>query len=419
MATVESIFPKVYSSHSTSRVSIKLSEYSGEKITIKIQPMEAYSIPHTPVFRIDEEDRYPYLAAQGENDLRDVDFSFIEEQRYSVRVKADEEIIYHGYLYALDEDLSGLTAYKGDTHLHSCRSDGEGTPFEVAVAYRAANYDFIAITDHHRYAPSLEAREQLSPLTDLFTVFPGEEVHNKDMGYFHIVNFNGSSSVNDIIETDDEYVEGEIERILKSASLPENVDKRSMAYRIFVSEHIRKCGGVSIFAHPYWDVFGEYHCQTSEAVAHLRRGDFDALELLAGCDRTGNGNNIQVALWADLRADGVRIPIVGASDSHSTTKSNSLFNKQFSIVFARSAEEIPDAIKAERSVAVLRRSDSDFEVFGSFRLVKYARFLLDEYLPLRLPLAVRHAEALAKRENKDIQTIEEELRSLDRLFFNK
>ena len=140
---------------------------------------------------------------------------------------------------------------------------------------------------------------------------------------------------------------------------------------------------------------------------------------MAGCDRTGNGNNIQVALWADLRADGVRIPIVGASDSHSTTKSNSLFNKQFSIVFARSAEEIPDAIKAERSVAVLRRSDSDFEVFGSFRLVKYARFLLDEYLPLRLPLAVRHAEALAKRESKDIQTIEEELRSLDRLFFNK
>ncbi|MGN1320940.1 MAG: hypothetical protein ACI4U6_07470 [Acutalibacteraceae bacterium] len=32
---------------------------------------------------------------------------------------------------------------------------GVGTPFEVACAYREAGYDFIAITDHHKFTPSL------------------------------------------------------------------------------------------------------------------------------------------------------------------------------------------------------------------------------------------------------------------------
>ena len=138
-----------------------------------------------------------------------------------------------------------MKAFKGDTHLHTCRSDGTGTPFEVACAYRKAGFDFIAVTDHHKFAPSLEAQAEIQALTDQFYVFRGEEVHNKDMGYFHIVNFNGESSINDIIETDDEYVETQIQKILNSRDLSALSDPRCVAYRIFIAEHILLKQGMS------------------------------------------------------------------------------------------------------------------------------------------------------------------------------
>ena len=47
-------------------------------------------------------------------------------------------------------------------------------PFEVACHYRAAGYDFISITDHHLYAPSLEAKAEVENLTKEFFVFKGE-----------------------------------------------------------------------------------------------------------------------------------------------------------------------------------------------------------------------------------------------------
>lgn len=38
--------------------------------------------------------------------------------------------------------------YKGNLHAHTTRSDGVLTPKQVAAAYQAAGYDFLALTDH-------------------------------------------------------------------------------------------------------------------------------------------------------------------------------------------------------------------------------------------------------------------------------
>ena len=38
--------------------------------------------------------------------------------------------------------------YKGNLHTHSTRSDGGRAPEEVIAAYRAAGYNFLALTDH-------------------------------------------------------------------------------------------------------------------------------------------------------------------------------------------------------------------------------------------------------------------------------
>ncbi len=376
---------------------------------------------HTPKYRIDEEDRYDYtLLTTCGDDLYCTDYDFTAEQQYTIRIKYNDKIICRSHIYSVDDDLAQLNAYKGDTHLHTCRSDGEGTPFEVACNYRAVGFDFIAITDHHRFSPSLEAQSQIKELTDKFFVFRGEEVHNKDMGYFHIINFNGESSVNDIIETDDAYVEAELERILSTYDLSGLSDPRCVAYRIFVAEHIRKANGVAIMAHSYWECYGEYHMQTEEFIYHWQNGHFDALEVIAGCDGTGNGNNLQEMLRCDMLAEGYKIPVVGSSDAHTAVNkvATDLFNNQFTIVFAKDFDDIPNAIKNEQGVAVDRTDDVHYRAIGKFRYAKYARFLMQEFYLLYAKLCDLHAKALASKDSTQIKETEIKLDNLKRKFFN-
>ena len=420
--SVNKIYPKVFKSNASQKIFIRLSEQVEETLLgIKVQPMEKYSVPHTPAYRIDEEERYSYqsLTACGDG-VYCTEYAFTSEQQYTVKVKYDGKVICAGHVYSLAPDLAELKAFKGDTHLHTCRSDGKGTPFEVATDYRASGYDFIAVTDHHRFAPSLEAQSEMKKYTDKFHVFRGEEVHNKDMGYFHIVNFNGESSVNDIIETDDAYVSRELERIVTERDLSSLSDPKSVAYRIFVAEHIRKAGGVAIMAHPYWETFGEYHMQTEEFIYHWQNGDFDALEVIAGCDGTGNGNNLQEMLRTDMLSEGYKIPAVGSSDAHTTVNvhPSDRFNVQFTLVFAKSFDEIPNAIKDCRGVAIERRSDRDFRAVGRFRYAKYARFLMWEYYPEYTVLCRAHADAIAKGDEALISVAEKNIKAFNGRFFN-
>lgn len=410
------VYPKVFIAEKEQTVYVKTSQ-SGE-LFIKIQPMEIYGIKHTPKYRIDEETRYPFVPLKLERKgVYSIRFTFFGEQRYDVQIKSGGEVIYKTHLYSVHEDAAGLDVFKGDTHLHSCRSDGEGTPFEVGCAYRAAGYDFIAITDHHRFFPSIEGKEAFESLTNTFRVFRGEEVHNHDMGYFHIINFDGEFSVNDIVEEQEEYVEKEVENILSTTDFPAYVaDKYDCAYRMFIAREIRRGGGVAIMAHPYWDCFGEYNMQEPNIRYLWEKGAFDALEVLAGCDWTDYGNNLQVALWTDLKSQGIKIPVVGASDAHSTVAADSLFNKQYSLVFAENSDGIKDAIKADRSVAVLAKKDWYF-TFGAFRWAKYARFLLEEYFPSYVKLTKKHALALAQKDEKSITRTEKAILAYKKKFF--
>lgn len=421
---VKEIYPKVFKSNCKQTVYFCFEHddvIDTALLAVKIQPMEKYSILHTDKYRIDEEERYDYVALNAVSvDLYSVDYDFTAEQQYSLKIKYNDKQICWSHVYAVDDDLALFKPFKGDTHLHTCRSDGEGTPFEVACNYRAAGYDFIAITDHHKFEPSLEAQKQIKDLTDEFFVFRGEEVHNKSMGYFHFVNFNGESSVNDIIENDDAYVESEIKRILASHDFNGLSDPRCAAYRIFVAEHIRKTNGLAIMAHPFWETFGEYHMQTEEFIYHWQNAHFDALEVIAACDGTGNGNNLQEMLRTDMLADGYKIPVVGSSDAHTTVnkRSTDRFNQQFTIVFAKDFDDIPNAIVAERGVAIDRRDDLDYRAIGKFRYAKYARYLMWEYYPIFANLCSKHANALKEKNTVKINEIENEINAFKAKFFN-
>lgn len=417
------IYPKAVPIGTEQKIFIKFlgDAPTGVPVSIKIQGTERYELEHTPLHRIDEEDRYPFAEMEEEKPgIYSISHIFSSEQKYNIKIKVGEEILKRAvYVYAVGDDLRELDVFKMDTHLHTNRSDGEGTPFEVGVAYRRAGYDVIAITDHHKMPPSVEAKEIFEGLTERFSVIRAEEVHNKDMGYFHIINLGGAFSVNEIIEADDEYVDSELRTLIDGTDFGE-ADPYNCAYRTFVANEIHKGGGLAVIAHPFWECYGEYNMQTADLEYLLRAGSFDALELLAGCDRNNNGNNLQVAKWHEMRENGIKIPVLGASDSHSTTRADSLFNKQFTLAFARDKADIFTAIKEERTVAVLRRSDSDFFVFGSFRLVKYARFLLDFYYPEYCKLTDAHAQALALSsadKKAKISAAEEKIDEFKRRFF--
>lgn len=406
---VNQAYPKVVAANRRHTLYFRLSGDLPAEVEIKVQPMEKYAVNHAPDYLSHDPARYSWAPLVcKEDDLYTAEVDFAEEQRYSVRLRQGEEVFYHGYAYAVAPDLAALRPYKGDTHLHTNRSDGWDEPFDVACAYRAAGYDFIAVTDHGRYYPWQELAAELAPLTRDFYIMPGEEVHPKGGSYFHIVSLNARHHVTEVFEQRPEEAVAEIQRIMETRDLSGLPDPYAAAMRIFIASEIRKAGGVAVMAHPFWECGDEYNYQTEEYLYHLRQGDFDALELLAGCDDTGNGNNLQELLWHDLRAEGVRIPVVGCSDAHVARCRCDYdhFSRQFTLVFATGHEDLAQAILDHRSVAVDRQDDKHFRCIGDYRYAKYARFIMAEYYPAHTALCERHAEALASRDTTAITNAE-------------
>ena len=177
----------------------------------------------------------------------------------------------------LRERLGGhaVTDVIGDMHMHSTRSDGKEHPFIVAANYRKAGYDFMAITDHRKFYPSLETQRFYESLNLDVKFYTGEEVHlpGNDI---HIVNFGGDYSVNGLLDcslqyinkgadpnwrsttgvcpdvmTEEEY-RAEVNALAQTLEIPDNVEKFPYASCVWICNHIKKANGLGIFAHPYW-----------------------------------------------------------------------------------------------------------------------------------------------------------------------
>lgn len=77
----------------------------------------------------------------------------------------------------LDSFQAAGRFYKGNIHGHSNRSDGALDPEEVCRRYRAAGYDFIALTDHFLPAFDFPITETEAFRTSDFTTILGAEIH--------------------------------------------------------------------------------------------------------------------------------------------------------------------------------------------------------------------------------------------------
>jgi len=113
----------------------------------------------------------------------------------------------------------------------------------------------------------------------------------------------------------------------------------------------------------------------------FRTSCFDAFEILGGLE--DRENNLQIALYTDARAEGCNIPIVGSSDSHGT-EPPIYFGSNCTVVLAEgdlTQQTLKQSILDHYSAAIALKQWIPVRVHGTFRMVKYVQFLLENYFP--------------------------------------
>ena len=285
-------------------------------------------------------------------------------------------------VYSLAPDLYGLRCFKGETHCHTYESDGVQDAVHTVGNYRAAGYDFLALTDHFTSYASEKAKRVFASAPVAMTLLLGEEVH-VPTERIHTIRIGGEKSVNEWFRAHKAEAEADVAALAPTLALPDGVDREDYAWRVWIADKSRELGGIAILAHPFWIWEEVYFIPPAVTRQLLRDGVYDALDL------RDYDMEPAVALWEEMRAEGVRIPVVGSTDSHRTDAANPKLPAPGGYTFAfapdRSEAALLNAIRAGNSLCVRADGASEF-VFGSFRLTKFARFLLDKFYPVYMRL---------------------------------
>ena len=412
------IFPKVFPVGSATEITIKpLGKHSAfnGNYRVVVQRLDAGSLGYD----FAKWNHTDYDLTPCEDGALRFTYTAGVECEHFVRIYKDDKRILQMSVYALADDMACRIPLRGDLHMHTCRSDGREDPATVCANYRKIGYDFIVITDHHRYYPSLEAQNAYKDADLTLNILPGEEVH-VPLTSVHIVNAGGTFSVNGLIETSANYVEtnGSLEgrslngnapetmtreaydRMIAELAAsdlckdcPEGVDKTWYAVCCWAFDRIRDAGGLAIYAHPYW-IADMWHVPEAFNKYMLQTHPFDAFEVLGG-ESYYEQNGFQTAAYYEEYKDGNVLPIVGSTDSHGSTEHNRNSNICSTIVFAHENEraDILASIKDKYSIAVDSIS-KEFRLVGEFRFQKYACFLMNEWFPLHDRLASMDGEIM-------------------------
>lgn len=362
-----------------------------------------------------------YTVTAGDDNTLRIQFTAQVECEHFVRVfrPGEERRLFQLSVYALNPDLACRIPLRGDLHMHTCRSDGHEDPATVCANYRKLGYDFLVITDHRRYYPSLEAQKAYENTPHYLNILPGEEVH-MPLTSVHIVNAGGTFSVNGMLDTSSNYKEKgaaletrsldgkapdvideeeyrrQIEELAASercADCPADADKISYAVCCWVFDRIREGGGLGIFAHPYW-ISDMWNVPDSLLRHMMKKHPFDAFEVLGG-ENYYEQNGFQTALYYEEYRENRIHPIVGSTDTHGSTEHNRNSDICSTIVFAHENErtDILASIRDRYSVAVDTIS-KEYRLVGELRFQKYACFLMDNWFPLHDRIAAMDGELM-------------------------
>ena len=416
------IFPKVFPVGVSADITVKPlgvhTKFSGE-YKIMVQRLDGGHIGH----EFSAWNHTDYFVTPCEDGCLRFTYTADKEGELAVRIykKDSDRRTVQLNLYALAEDMADRIPLRGDLHMHTCRSDGHGDPAVVCADYRMKGYDFIVVTDHSRYYPSLEAMRAYKDVKIALNILPGEEVHLPQTDV-HIVNAGGLFSINGLfdylrnyIETNgdidarrfddtvtppdivtDEQYNRELDAIEASLTdVPADVNKRWYAVCVWAFDKIREAGGLGIFAHPYWisDMWQIHEPFTQYMLANK---PFDAFEVLGG-ENYYQQNGFQTAIYYDEYRRGNVLPIVGSTDSHNSTENNRNAAICSTIVFAHKNEraDILQSIKDKYSVAVDTIS-AEYRLVGEHRFQKYACYLMENFYPLHDRAAYSDGEIMRK-----------------------
>ena len=416
------IFPKVFPVGVSADITVKPlgvhTKFSGE-YKIMVQRLDGGHIGH----EFSAWNHTDYFVTPCEDGCLRFTYTADKEGELAVRIykKDSDRRTVQLNLYALAEDMADRIPLRGDLNMHTCRSDGHGDPAVVCADYRMKGYDFIVVTDHSRYYPSLEAMRAYKDVKTALNILPGEEVHLPQTDV-HIVNAGGLFSINGLfdylrnyIETDgdidarrfddtitppdivtDAQYNRELDAIEASLTdVPADVNKRWYAVCVWAFDKIREAGGLGIFAHPYWisDMWQIHEPFTQYMLANK---PFDAFEVLGG-ENYYQQNGFQTAIYYDEYRRGNVLPIVGSTDSHNSTENNRNAAICSTIVFAHKNEraDILQSIKDKYSVAVDTIS-AEYRLVGEHRFQKYACYLMENFYPLHDRAAYSDGEIMRK-----------------------
>jgi len=415
------IFPKVVRAGKTSEICVKPlgwhAAFKQAAYNLSICPFDEGNPSQYP----DRPNKFEYEAAPQEDGCIRFAFEFFGEQQYFIRLTA-ENFKLQLSVYCVAEDLAGRYPFRGDLHLHSRRSDGRQAPEIVAANYRKTGYDFLAMTDHHRYYPSLDAIEAYKDVSIELCLVPGEEVHlpndpeGRHINDVHIVNFGGDYSVNALVHDSDtgppedprravianpppvrswEQYWAEVDAYMETIDVPEQLqgtERWTYASCCWAFDHIKRGGGLGIFCHPYW-VANVLHVPPTFVDAMMEARPFGAYEVLGG-ENNYEQNGFQTIDYYRDMAKGRRYPIVGSTDSHNSVNSRNS-HVCSTIVFSPANERraLIDSILGFYSVAVDTIDESPRYV-GEWRFVRYACFLEKNFFPLHDELCFEEGRAM-------------------------
>ncbi|MBF0430176.1 MAG: CehA/McbA family metallohydrolase [Fibrobacteria bacterium] len=182
--------------------------------------------------------------------------------------------------------------YKGNTHMHTTRSDGEISPNEAAQLYHDNDYDYIVITDHRKFVNGSSV--SVSQRRTGFLIVSGEEF-NSLTGYEpnHTTVMNSTDVLGDI---DNNY-----------SSKWEFYNK---IYNLAISK-----GALPFINHPNW-------LSLITADDFLKIQGFKHFELFNACQDTdnygiyGTGMPSVEQIWDDVLTRGGKYYGVGSDDTH-------------------------------------------------------------------------------------------------------
>ena len=304
-------------------------------------------------------------------------------------------------LYSLKPDYFALRPYRGNMHMHSKFSDGskDETPAFMVATCRKLGHDFAIETDHRAYAGSLSAIEDLSKLPTDMKTFPGEEVHSPDNGV-HILSLGASESMTDWYTNKRSEYDTAVAQ--EKAKLPDAIPanlKFPIAASFAVWDKIRSCGGVAVFAHPYWRPSDRQYIPTLVSDYFLQTAKFDAVEIL-----NGGSSDLSVLHYNELRAQGLKIAVIGNSDAHSSKH----LEPAYTLILAEEPAfpSLAKNIRLRNCAAVdIDPKSKRQTVIGEFRFSRYAIFLLNNFYPKQNEICNQEGEWLIKALAGDAEAI--------------